>query len=396
MTARPTLLVVDDSPDNLTMMHELLKDTYHVVAANGGEKGLRIACSDSPPDLILLDIMMAGMDGYEVCRRLRADPRTQHIPVIFLTARAEEEDERKGLEIGAVDYIAKPISAPILLARVRNHLALKEFADTLRAKNVELELARTVAEEASRAKSEFLSRMSHELRSPLNAIIGFAQLMESETPPPTASQVGSLTQILQGGWYLLELINELLDLAVIESGQLTPDMEFVDLAALMPECVDIVSDLARKRSITIALPTAEPATYVCADRTRLKQVIINLLSNAVKYNRPGGSVVVRWQARESTGVRLSVTDTGLGLSAAMLGRLFEPFNRLGRDSGGEQGTGIGLVVSRHLMELMGGHIGVESTEGVGSTFWVDLGSEMPLVLSSIDDGVLNPSHRPLV
>ena len=229
-----TILVVDDSPENLTLMHGMLKDAYRVRAVNSGERALRIACSATPPDLILLDIMMPEMDGYEVCRRLGADPRTASIPVIFLTARTDEEDERKGLELGAVDYIVKPASAPIVRARVRNHLALKAMADVMREKNVELEHARAVAEQASLAKSEFLSRMSHELRSPLNAVIGFAQLMESETPPPSDSQRASLTQILQGGWYLLALINEILDLAVIESGRLTPLMEPVRLNDLLP------------------------------------------------------------------------------------------------------------------------------------------------------------------
>ena len=369
---RAMVLVVDDSPENLTLMHGLLKDTYRVRAAISGEKALLIARSDAPPDLILLDIMMPDMDGYEVCRRLGADPGTARIPVIFLTARTEEEDERKGLDIGAVDYIVKPANASIVLARVRNHLALKALSDALREQNVELALARTVAEQANRAKSEFLSRMSHELRSPLNAIIGFAQLMESETPPPTAWQRSSLTQILQGGWYLLELINEILDLAAIESGRLTPTMESVDLGRLLPECEDLMSDLARKRTITLVLPATASATLVHADRMRLKQVIINLLSNAIKYNRPGGSVTVRWQPCAPAGVRMTVTDTGAGLAPDQVARLFESFNRLGRESSDEQGTGIGLVVSRRLVELMGGRIGAESVEGVGSTFWVEL------------------------
>ena len=138
-TERTTILVVDDTPDNLALMSSLLKDAYKVKVANGGEKALKIAASDSPPDLILLDIMMPGMDGYEVCRRLKSDPRTMNIPVIFLTARSEVEDEKKGLELGAVDYITKPISPPIVMARVKNHLALKAMADFLRDQTAFLE-----------------------------------------------------------------------------------------------------------------------------------------------------------------------------------------------------------------------------------------------------------------
>jgi len=131
----PTILVVDDMPDNLALMSSLLKDEYKVKVANGGEKALEVAASDAPPDLILLDVMMPGMDGYEVCRRLKRDPRTRSIPVIFLTARSEEAEEKKGLELGAIDYITKPISPPIVMARVRNHLALKAIADFLRDQN---------------------------------------------------------------------------------------------------------------------------------------------------------------------------------------------------------------------------------------------------------------------
>ncbi len=370
-----SVLVVDDAPENLTLMHDLLKDLYRVQAATSGETALRIATSSTPPDLILLDIMMPGMDGYEVCRRLRADPRTAGIPVIFLTARTEEADERMGLEIGAVDYIMKPVSGPIVLARVRNHLALKGLTDAMREKNVELDFARVVAEQASHAKSDFLSRMSHELRSPLNAIIGFAQLMESERPAPTASQQSSLTQILHGGWYLLELINEILDLAVIESGRLTPAMEAVNLGELLQECQDLVAELARKRAVTLYMPTVGAPVLVQADRTRLKQVLINLLTNAIKYNREGGRVTVDRVAHGENRVRLTVTDTGLGLEQAQVAQLFESFNRLGRESSGEQGTGIGLVVSKRLVELMNGSIGVESTPGVGSAFWIELAAE---------------------
>ncbi len=375
-----TILVVDDSPDNLMLMREMLKDTYRVRTANSGEQALGIARSATPPDLILLDIMMPGMDGYEVCRRLGTDASTAHIPVVFLTASTEEEDERRGLELGAVDYIVKPASAPIVRARVHNHLALKAMTNVMREKNVELEQARVVADKANLAKSEFLSRMSHELRSPLNAVIGFAQLMETDTPPPTESQRESLKLILQGGWYLLTLINEILDLAVIESGQLTPLMEPVRLSELVPECRDMMSDLARRRTVTIHSPPLDPLLLVYADRTRLKQVLINLLSNAIKYNREGGTVTIACERLNAARVRISVTDTGEGLTPPQQARLFESFNRLGREQGHEQGTGIGLVVSKRLIELMNGRIGVDSTVGVGSTFWLELGTESdPLV-----------------
>jgi PAS domain S-box-containing protein len=241
--------------------------------------------------------------------------------------------------------------------------------------------ARAVAEKANLAKSDFLSSMSHELRSPLNAILGFAQLMESDSPPPTPAQGESILQILNAGWYLLELINEILDLAAIESGKLSMSVEPVLLNELLLECQSMVEPLAQKRGIQMKFPPAAGVFCVNADRTRVKQVLINLLSNAIKYNNPGGSVVVECTARnKSRRVRLTVTDTGPGLSPENLAQLFQPFNRLGQESGGEEGTGIGLVVSKRLIEMMDGVIGVESRVGRGSTFWVELFSTTPLTI----------------
>jgi len=235
-----------------------------------------------------------------------------------------------------------------------------------------LHKAMAVAEKANLAKSDFLSSMSHELRTPLSAILGFAQLMESGSPLPTVSQKRSIDQILQAGWYLLDLINEILDLALIESGKLSVSMEASSLADAMLECQAMIEPQARKRGITVTFPPFETAYFVKADRTRVKQVLINLLSNAIKYNRPGGTVVVDCVASTPGRIRVRVTDTGDGLAAEQLAQLFQPFNRLGQEANVEEGTGIGLVVSKRLIELMGGAIGVESTVGTGSVFWIEL------------------------
>jgi len=236
--------------------------------------------------------------------------------------------------------------------------------------NTELEKARQVAEKANRAKSEFLSSMSHELRTPLNAVLGFAQLMASDVPPPTVPQQRSLDQILKGGWYLLRLINEILDLAMIESGKVTMSEEAMSLLDVLQDCQAMIAPQAEKRGINMYFPRCGKAFYVHADRTRVKQVMINLLSNAIKYNQSGGSVRVECRQRGNR-VRASVTDSGAGLSTEQMAQLFQPFNRLGQESGMEEGTGIGLVVTRQLVELMGGEIGVDSTVGVGTTFWVE-------------------------
>jgi PAS domain S-box-containing protein len=237
---------------------------------------------------------------------------------------------------------------------------------------VELHEAMSVAKRANLAKSEFLSRMSHELRTPLGAILGFAQLIESGVPPPTPSQKRSVDQILKAGWYLLDLINEVLDLALIESGKLSLSPEPVSLADVMLECQTMIEPQAQGRGIRVSFPRLETPHFVKADRTRVKQVLINLLSNAIKYNRTGGTVLVTCDVNPSGRVRISVEDSGEGLSPADIAQLFQPFNRLGRAATVEEGTGIGLVVCKRLVELMGGVIGVDSTVGRGSVFWFEL------------------------
>ena len=242
----------------------------------------------------------------------------------------------------------------------------------LQDKNIELERATLVAEKANLAKSEFLSSMSHELRTPLSAILGFAQLVESGSPQPTPNQKRSIDQILKAGWYLLELINEILDLALIESGKLSMSLEPVSLPDVMHECETMIEPEAIKHGIGVTFREFALPCFIEADRTRVKQVLINLLSNAIKYNRAGGTVLVDSVLNGTNSVRISVRDTGAGLSQKQLTQLFQPFNRLGQESSGEQGTGIGLVVSKRLVELMGGIIGVESTVGVGSVFWIEM------------------------
>jgi len=290
-----------------------------------------------------------------------------------LTARARDGKETV-VSYNATTFHDRDRKLQGVFAAARDVTERKRFEHTLQENNVELERARAAAEKANLAKSDFLSSMSHELRSPLNAILGFAQLINSDSPQPTPSQTASIDQILHAGWYLLDLINEILDLAQIESGKLALSREPTSLADVMLECQAMIEPQAQKRGVTITFPQSGISYYVDADRTRLKQVLINLLSNAIKYNQANGTVVVDCVMSTPERTRISVRDNGAGLSPEMLQQLFQPFNRLGQERSAEEGTGIGLVMSKRLIELMGGLIGVESTVGFGSVFWFELNS----------------------
>ncbi len=297
--------------------------------------------------------------------------REKNVTDYELTARSRD-GKKTVVSINATTFYDRDRKLQGVFAAARDITERKRLDQVLQEKNIELESARSVAEKANLSKSDFLSSMSHELRSPLNAILGFAQLMESGSPLPTATQKASIDQILKAGWYLLELINEILDLALIESGRLSLSLEPMSLVNVMLECQAMIEPQAQKSGIRMSFPQFESPYVVHADRTRVKQILINLLSNAIKYNRAQGAVEVTCIAGTKQCIRICVCDTGEGLSPEKCAQLFQPFNRLGQEASGEEGTGIGLVVSKRLVELMGGKIGVESTVGVGSTFWIEL------------------------
>lgn len=232
--------------------------------------------------------------------------------------------------------------------------------------------AARLLEQANRAKAEFISRMSHELRTPLNAILGFAQLMEAGSPPPTPSQTQSLKEIVKAGWNLLDQVNVILDYAMVESGKAMLSQEPVSLVEVMSECKAMIEPLAKERGISLAFPQFTHPWFVLVDRSWIKQCLMNLLSNAIRYNKPNGVVAVECELSSSGSIRIRVRDTGDGLSADQLAQLFQPFSRLGKELSADKGAGISLAVTKRLVELMGGSIGVDSTVGTGSVFWIEL------------------------
>ena len=288
-----------------------------------------------------------------------------------LTACARD-GKKTDVSYNATTFYDRDRTLQGVFAAARDVTERKRFEQALQETNVELESAKSAAEKANLAKSDFLSAMSHELRSPLNAILGFAQLMESESQVFTDSHKESISQILQSGWHLLKLINEILDLAAVESGKVSLSLEPVSLSEVLSECQAMMEAQVKQHGISMSFPDFDQSSFVWADQTRLKQIVINLLSNAIKYNNPGGSVTVSCSPAKDDRIRISVQDTGKGMVPEKMAQLFQPFNRLGQEASGVTGTGIGLVVTKQLVELMDGVLGVESSPGTGSTFWFEL------------------------
>ncbi|MHB8056433.1 MAG: PAS domain-containing hybrid sensor histidine kinase/response regulator [Desulfuromonadaceae bacterium] len=272
--------------------------------------------------------------------------------------------------VGRAVNVGKPEDGSIWM--VQDITARKQVEQTLVESNRLLSKAREQAESANRAKSEFLSRMSHELRTPMNAIIGFAQLLEVDRDHPLSEdQQDSLHEIIKAGNHLLELINEVLDLSQVENGRLSLSLEPLEPEEICAECVSLLRPLACERGVKVTVAPMGTA-WVLADRTRLRQVLINLISNAIKYNHEGGAVDVGFELLPEKMLRIRVCDSGSGIDPDFMPRLFIPFERAAAVDGLVEGAGIGLVVAKRLVEAMSGAIGVDTTPGSGSLFWVDL------------------------
>ncbi len=413
------IMVVDDTADSLKLLAGILTDHgYGVRPASSGRLALRSVVAEVP-DLILLDVKMPDMNGYEVCRRLKADEKSRKVPVIFISALDEVANKVEGFSAGGVDYITKPFEPNEVLARVKTHLSLRQMQkrleqahrdleDRVRERTAELAKAnedlhqeitnRKRAEEAlhkahdvleakvaertreltqanirlqemDRLKSVFLASMSHELRTPLNSIIGFTGIiLQGMAGDVNEEQRKQLTMVGNSADHLLSLIDDVLDISKIEEGRLKLSLEEFGLIDVMSEVVKTLSPAASEKSLELLTEVPEGITLF-TDRRRIKQVLMNLGSNAVKFTDQG-SVKIAASVPGDGNLQISVIDSGVGIKKEDMDKLFQPFQRVGMSLAKSytEGTGLGLYLTKKVIDLLGGDISAKSEYGRGSEF----------------------------
>ena len=424
------ILIAEDSPTQAEQLRYLLTESGHrVTVARNGKEAL-LAARQQTPTLIISDIVMPEMDGYALCRKIKTEPRLKNVPVILLTSLASPVDIIRGLECGADNFIPKPYDEDYLLSHIQNTLInfdlrktqktqmgveivfanekyfitserqqildlllstyetavqknlqltesqgeLKQLNEQLDQKVVELERQNRRVQDVNRLKSEFLANMSHELRTPLNAIIGFAQLMhDGKVGAVSVQHQGYLGDVLGSARHLLQLINDILDLSKVEAGKMEFSPEPVNLKRIISEVCQVLHALSASKRLTVEIEVSAVVEQLIIDPAKLKQVLYNYLSNAIKFTPEEGRIMVRAIREDSENFRLEVEDTGIGIPAEEISKLFVEFQQL--ESGTtkkHQGTGLGLALTRKIVEAQGGRVGVQSTQGRGSVFYAVL------------------------
>ena len=381
----PLILIVDDVPSNIQVLAAVLRSTYRIKIATNGMAALDIATeAGEHMALILLDVMMPDMDGYEVCRRLRENPITRSIPVIFVTAKGEEIDEERGLQLGAMDYIVKPIKPNVVSKRVHNLIEREQLNREIECHRNHLEKlvtertaallrAKEEAEAANCAKTTFLANMSHELRTPMNGILGMTTMAMLQTNEPKVRD--QLKIVEKSSRHLLHLIDDILDISRMESKHLRLECTPFTISQVISEVTQLLgqSIYEKKLRFLISLERDLPIFPLQGDPFRLRQILLNLVGNALKFTATG-SITLAAKITKKTAEHIElyweVRDTGIGIAPELHQRIFQPFEQADNSTTREYGgTGLGLAICKNLVEMMGGSIGVRSTLQLGSTFW---------------------------
>jgi signal transduction histidine kinase len=385
MTTKLTgrILIIDDTPVNLDAISTVLIDAgYEVSVATSGERALQ-NLQRRLPDLILLDVMMPGIDGFETCDRIKTNPKTSNIPIIFMTALIDINNKIKGFNCGAVDYISKPFQEQEILARVKTHIELNRLTQNLEqqvaAQTASLRIANEALEQASISKRSFLSTMSKEIRTPIDTILRLTDRLQDRTSGTlTAQQVEDLAKIERNGNQLLSLINNTLKIANIESGELKLDLNLITIEDMCRSCLVAIQSVADRKNIKLIFNIEPNLPKISIDEHQMRPVILNLLNNAIKFTSIGSvtlsvSKAILTDRANIPCVRVTIADTGIGIAPENIQQLFQPFVQIPDLLGEEpEGNGLGLMVSKQIVELHRGQISVSSIENVGSCFTIEL------------------------
>jgi signal transduction histidine kinase len=371
---RPAILIVDDEEmQRLAVRGHLEAAGFNVFDAACGDDCMRQVYTVRP-ELIILDVMMPGIDGFEVCRRIRSDPDLVHIPVLMVTGLDDEESIELAFQVGATDFLVKPIKWSLLVYRVRFMLRLSTVEQNTRD-------ALNLAETANRAKSSFLANMSHELRTPLNAIIGFSDFMRSK-PLTVEAHREYAEHIHESGSHLLRIVTDVLDLSRVDAGKTELNDDIVEIEPLIRASVLLVSERAAEHAIDLCVSICAPLPLIRADQVRLKQILINLLSNAVKFTPYNGQIHVNVDQNANGDVVFVVRDTGIGMAAEDIPRIQQPFVQLDDVATKRyEGTGLGVPLALAMAKLHGGSLDFESQLGVGTTVTLTLPAERVITLA---------------
>ena len=366
---RPILLVVDDVETNIDMLLETLSEDYVVRVATDGADAID-SVKKARPDLILLDVVMPGMDGFEVCRRLKDDPTTHGIPVIFITALDEIMDKVKGFSVGGVDYVTKPFQPEEVRARVGLHLEIRRQKQELHRQKYELQQSYDKLRETEIQRDSLVHMIVHDMRSPLFVILGNLEMVEMKPLPDViATCIG---RAMSASYMLMEMISTLLDVSKMEAGQMTLEFSEVYMRDLVMETIQMLEPLQGQRRLTLTAP--EEMEAITGDTRLIRRILQNLIGNALKFtDKDKGIITVCIEIATKDKMRVSVVDNGGGIPQEYREKVFYKFCQVVAQKQGQgHSTGLGLTFCKLAVEAHGGRIGLESEVGVGSTFWFEL------------------------